>query len=179
MKKSKLLVSLVFGFFVASNVVAAPKYISPNSGGKNDSLVIPFKVSDKRFIQGWSLVIMNSNHEVVRTIENKVALPTKVGFKGFFKQLVTAKKGIVVPEEIIWNGAMDNGEIAPDGLYYYYITATDDNGNIGKTKEYEVVIDGDAVGNMMTNLGGKLSMSVELAGGSEPVLITLEISRYF
>ena len=141
MKKSKLLVSLVFGFFVASNVVAAPKYISPNSGGKNDSLVIPFKVSDKRFIQGWSLVIMNSNHEVVRTIENKVALPTKVGFKGFFKQLVTAKKGIVVPEEIIWNGAMDNGEIAPDGLYYYYITATDDNGNTGKTKEYEVVID--------------------------------------
>ncbi len=39
--------------------------------------------------------------------------------------------------------------------------------------EYEVVIDGEVVGNMTTNLGGKLSMSVELAGGSEPVLITV------
>ena len=36
---------------------------------------------------------------------------------------------------------MNNGETAPDGTYYYYITATDDNGNSGKTKEYEVVID--------------------------------------
>ena len=141
MKKSKILLTLFLGLFIANSIFATPKYISPSSGGKNDSLVIPFKVSDKRFIQGWSLVIMNSNREVVRTIENKVALPTKVGFKGFFKQLVTEKKGVVVPDEIIWNGAMDNGEIAPDGLYYYYITATDDNGNTGKTKEYEVVID--------------------------------------
>ena len=141
MKRSKILIgAFLFSFFL-ENVFAAPKYISPSSGGEYDSLVIPFKVSDKRYIQGWSLVIMDSNRNVVRTIENKVALPTKVGFKGFFKQLVSEKKGVIIPEEIIWNGAMDNGETAPDGLYYYYITATDDNGNTGKTKEYEVVID--------------------------------------
>lgn len=40
--------------------------------------------------------------------------------------------------------------------------------------EYAIVIDGEAVGNMTTNLGGKLSFSVELAGGNEPVLITVE-----
>ena len=141
MKRTKFLLSFILFSFVAASIFAEPKYISPNSGGPKDSLVIPFKVSDKRYIQGWSLVIMDSNRNVVRTIENKVALPTKVGFKGFFKQLVTEKKDVIIPEEIIWNGAMDNGETAPDGVYFYYITATDDNGNVGKTKEYEVVID--------------------------------------
>ena len=86
MKRTKFLLSFILFSFVAASIFAEPKYISPNSGGPKDSLVIPFKVSDKRYIQGWSLVIMDSNRNVVRTIENKVALPTKVGFKGFFKQ---------------------------------------------------------------------------------------------
>ena len=125
----------------ASALFAAPKYISPNNDGIQDELVIPLNISDKRYIQGWSLVIMDSNHQVVRTIENKVALPEKVGFKSFFKQLVTPKQGVVVPESVSWNGAMNNGETAPDGTYFYYLTATDDNGNKGQTKEYEVVVD--------------------------------------
>lgn len=140
MKKNLILMSAAL-FALSAGLYAKPKYISPKSSGKNSVLTIPVKISDKRYVTGWSLVIMNSNHEVVRTIGNKVALPTKVGVKEFFKQLVTAKSGVVIPEEITWNGAMDNGETAPDGLYYYYITATDDNGNAGKTKEYEVVID--------------------------------------
>lgn len=117
------------------------KYISPNNDGVQDELVIPLTISDKRYIQGWSLVFMDSDHKVVRVIENKIALPEKVGFKTFFKQLVTAKSGVIVPESVTWNGAMNNGETAPDGTYYYYITATDDNGNKGQTKEYTVIVD--------------------------------------
>ncbi|MBR1638906.1 MAG: OmpA family protein [Treponema sp.] len=137
----KFLTAGVLAVFALSAISAAPKYISPNNDGVQDELVIPLNISDKRYIQGWSLVIMDSNHQVVRTIENKVALPEKVGFKSFFKQLVTPKQGVVVPDQVSWNGAMNNGETAPDGTYYYYLTATDDNGNKGQTKEYEVVID--------------------------------------
>ena len=137
----KFLITGALAVFAISALSAAPKYISPNNDGVQDELVIPLNISDKRYIQGWSLVIMDSNHNVVRTIENKVALPEKVGFKSFFKQLVTPKQGVVVPNEVSWNGAMNNGETAPDGTYYYYLTATDDNGNKGQTKEYEVVID--------------------------------------
>ena len=139
---NKKILSIGLGLALVSGLgFAEPKYISPNNDGIQDTLVIPLNISDKRYVQGWSLVIMDSNHQVVRTIENKVALPEKVGFKSFFKQLVTAKQGVVIPESITWNGAMNNGENAPDGLYYYYVTATDDNGNQGKTKEYEVIID--------------------------------------
>ena len=143
MNKKILSISLL-GALVSASLFAEPKYISPNSDGIQDELVIPLNISDKRYVQGWSLVIMDSNHKVIRTIENKVALPEKVGFKSFFKQLVTAKQGVVIPESVIWNGAMNNGETAPDGTYFYYITATDDNGNKGQTKEYEVVIDTEA-----------------------------------
>lgn len=38
---------------------------------------------------------------------------------------------------------------------------------------YEVNIAGEVVGDMMTNLGGKLSVSVELVDASENVLITI------
>lgn len=137
----KILISGLLMAAVSVFAVAEPKYISPNNDGVQDELVIPMKISDKRYVQGWSLVIMDSNHNVVRTIENKVARPAKMTFKAFFKQLFTPKQGVAIPESVTWNGAMNNGETAPDGTYFYYITATDDNGNAGKTKEYEVVVD--------------------------------------
>ncbi len=137
----KILISGLLAAALTISAFAEAKYISPNSDGVQDELAIPMKISDKRYVQGWSLVIMDENHNVVRTIENKIARPEKLTFKAFFKQLFTPKQGVTVPEYVTWNGAMNNGETAPDGTYFYYITATDDNGNTGKTKEYEVVID--------------------------------------
>ena len=140
MKKN--LFTFCFAVFILSAGFSAPvKYISPNNDGIQDELVIPLNISDKRYVQAWSLVIMDENRNVIRTIENKVALPEKIGFKSFFKQLVTPKQGVTIPAEVIWNGAMNNGETAPDGRYFYYVTATDDNGNKGQTKDYEVVVD--------------------------------------
>lgn len=144
MKIAKKILSLgLFFTLITSSIFAEDviKYISPNNDGVQDELVIPLNISDKRYVQGWSLIITDEDHHVVRTIENKVALPEKVGFKSFFKQLIAAKEGVIVPETVAWNGAMNNGETAPDGTYYYYLTATDDNGNKGQTKEYVVVVD--------------------------------------
>ncbi len=138
--KKFVLFTLLTALAVTS-VFAKPKYISPNSDGVQDELVIPLSISEKRYVLGWSLIIMDENHNVVRVIENKNALPEKVAFKTFFKQLITPKKGVEVPETVSWNGAMTNGETAPDGKYFYKLTATDDNGNVGETKEYEVVVD--------------------------------------
>ena len=79
---------LISGLLLATVTVfaaAEPKYISPNNDGVQDELVIPMKISDKRYVQGWSLVIMDENHNVVRTIENKIARPSKLTFKAFLK----------------------------------------------------------------------------------------------
>jgi len=138
--KKIIALTLLFTLFTTS-IFAKVRYISPNNDGVQDELVLPLQISDKRYVQGWSLIIMNENKEVIRVIENKVSLPEKVGFKSFFKQIVTPKQGVQIPESISWNGAMDNGETAPDGKYTYYLTATDDNGNVGRSKEYEIVVD--------------------------------------
>lgn len=141
MNKKLLSIGVTFALFAGMLFADESKYISPNNDGIQDELVIPLNISDKRYVQAWSLVVMDSNNNVVRTIENKVALPEKIGFKSFFKQLVTPKQGVIVPETVTWNGAMNNGETAPDGEYFYYLTATDDNGNKGKTNLYSVIID--------------------------------------
>lgn len=117
------------------------KYFSPNNDGVQDEFVIPLKISDRRYITSWQLVITDEGGNTVRTIGNKVALPQKLNFKTFFKQLGSVKTGVAVPASVSWNGAMDNGETAPDGKYFYYFTATDDNGNVGKTDSYPVVVD--------------------------------------
>ncbi|WP_027727909.1 FlgD immunoglobulin-like domain containing protein [Treponema sp. C6A8] len=141
MAKMKSVKIALLALMIPVCAFAKTRYISPNNDGVQDTLEIPLRISDKRYVQGWSLVIMDSNKNVVRTIENKVSLPEKLGIKTFFKQLITPKHGVEIPSSITWNGTMDNGELAPDGTYFYYITAIDDNGNKGQTKEFKVVID--------------------------------------
>lgn len=121
-------------------------YISPNNDGIQDELIIPIKISEKRYVAEWALVITDESEQVVRSIGNKEKrqeMPT--GFwntiKWFGKQLVTPKQGVEVPETVMWNGILDSGETAPDGIYYYYVTATDDNGNQSKTVPLKVVVD--------------------------------------
>lgn len=116
-------------------------YISPNNDGVQDTLDVPVSVRDARYIASWSLVIQNANGKTIRTIGNKTALPESVNFKSFWKQLGKAKSGVIVPEVVSWNGASDDGKIVDDGLYHYYFTARDDNGNESKTAIYDVIVD--------------------------------------
>ncbi|MFA6856161.1 MAG: FlgD immunoglobulin-like domain containing protein [Treponema sp.] len=146
MKKTILTVITAVLFLAAVPVFAerGPEFISPNNDGVQDELVIPLKIYEKRYVESWSLIIENAEGKIVRKIGNKISLPENITFKSFFKQLITPKQGVDIPASVTWNGAMDNGETAPDGTYQYYFTATDDNGNIGKTDRYEVIVDTSA-----------------------------------
>lgn len=176
MKKTNTVIAAFILAACALPVVSEAKtrYISPNSDGVQDELVIPLKISDKRYVEAWNLIITDASGKTVRTIGNKVALPAKVTFKSFFKQLFTPKEGVEIPEEVIWNGAMDNGENAPDGTYTYYFTATDDNGNTGKTDSFTVVIDTQAPDINLTQPsdrifgeGAKSSFKISQSGSAE------------
>ncbi|MDR1787583.1 MAG: OmpA family protein [Treponema sp.] len=119
-----------------------PKYISPNNDGVQDTLVIPLKINEKeRYLSEWKLVIKNAGDVVVRTIENKETRPPTNNFKTFWKILFTPQKGVAVPDSVMWDGTLDTGEIAPDGVYSYSVSAADDNGNTATSREYTVVVD--------------------------------------
>lgn len=176
MKKTILTVSSAVLLLAAVPAFAdrQPKFISPNNDGVQDELVIPLKIDEKRYVESWSLIVEDAGGKIVRTIGNKVSLPENVTFKSFFKQLFTPKQGVDIPAAVTWNGAMDNGETAPDGTYQYYFTATDDNGNVGRTDKYEVVVDTSAPqvtvaqpADRIFGEGAKSEFSIKQSGSKE------------
>ncbi len=116
-------------------------YISPNNDGVQDVLEVPLKIKDKRYVKEWSFTITNEQGEVVRTIGNKIVLPSSFTVKSFFKALATPKQGVDVPASVVWNGFLDDGSLAKDGTYFYQFSASDDNGNVASTSKMQVIVD--------------------------------------
>ena len=144
MNKKYVFAALALAFSASVFAEKGPVYISPNNDGVQDVLEVPLQIKEKRYVTEWSLTVKNEKGEVVRTIGNKEKRPEKLGLKKFFKQLVAPKTGVTIPETVVWNGVMDNGETAPDGTYYYSFSATDDNQNTASTREFVVIVDNTA-----------------------------------
>ncbi|MCD1653864.1 OmpA family protein [Treponema zuelzerae] len=118
-----------------------PVYISPNNDGTKDELLVPVSITDARYILGWAFVIENEKGEVVRTIANKEVRTEMQDIKSFWKLLTKVKAGIPLPENLRWDGIMDSGETAPDGTYFFHVTAIDDNDNQAATDKFTVYLD--------------------------------------
>jgi flagellar hook assembly protein FlgD len=117
------------------------QWISPNHDGLADYLEVPIHITDQRYVTGWTWEIRNEDGEVVRTYRNKELRPETQGFKNFFSRFTAVKGGVEIPEVLRWDGIFDSGDAAPDGRYFFTLSAVDDNGNFGKTIDYETVID--------------------------------------
>ena len=176
----KLFAILLTFAILSSSLIFAQEaktlFISPNNDGIQDELVIPLSINEKRYISEWSLVILNSDGTAVRTIGNKEKRPEELTVKSFFESLFAKKEGVVVPESVMWNGVLDSGEVAPDGTYFYYVTATDDNGNIGKTELFEITVDNTepkvdvvppAESSKIFGGGGKPTVTIKQSGSEE------------
>lgn len=193
--------SLIFAtgaaILLSSNAFAerAPDYISPNNDGVKDELVVPLKIKESRYVSEWSFIIYNEKGEVVRLIGNKEKRSESISFKNFFKQLFTPKQGVEIPSTVNWNGYFDDGRLAPDGLYYYQFTATDDNGNTATTSKLSVIVDNTAPVVTLGNIsesdrnfgeGAKSTLKITQKGSQENLWIgkifdssTKEVVRSF
>ena len=117
-----------------------PAYISPNNDGIQDTLDIPVKITDRRYVVGWTLSIADDKGNVVRKIFNKESRPETEGFKGFMDRLTYVKKGVPIPDKLVWNSVTDAGKVAPDGAYSATIEAVNDNGYRGSVGPFPVVV---------------------------------------
>ena len=153
-----------------------PVYISPNNDGVQDVLEVPLKIKERRYVVDWSFIITDENGNVVRTIGNKEKREDKVTFKSFFNALISPKTGVTIPSTVVWNGIMDNGQVAPDGTYYYTFGATDDNGNSARTSPLVVIVDNTppeinlaqlAAGDKIFGEGAKATLRVQQTGSQE------------
>lgn len=142
-------------------------YLSPNSDGKNDEIDLPLTIKERRYLSGYTMTVYRGDPSEtasapapaaaptpaegaatapaegtpIRVIGNKESRPETSGLAGFWDRVTYVKKGIPVPEALIWNGFSDDGKPAPDGRYTIVVEAVDDNGNRGRSKVYEVFLD--------------------------------------
>ncbi len=153
-----------------------PSFLSPNNDGIMDELVIPLSIQDSRFVTDWSLVIKDEHDIIVRTIENKENRSDVAAFDVFWDALTTPKQGVEIPESVTWNGVLDSGETAPDGIYTYYVTASDDNRNRSTSEINYIEIDNTAPTvtlvapeeeDMTFGVGDKSSITIKQSGSKE------------
>lgn len=116
-------------------------YISPNNDGIKDDLIFPITISDSRYLTGYAFVITDADGLIVREIRNKEKRVENQGFSGFFDRLFSVKSGIEIPDEFRWDGFSNDGSSVSDGIYYFYVEAWDDNGNIGRSDSFAIVLD--------------------------------------
>ncbi|HNZ25863.1 MAG TPA: FlgD immunoglobulin-like domain containing protein [Spirochaetota bacterium] len=105
-------------------------YFSPNFDGVQDNLIIDLNIKDDRYVIYWKLEVLDADNKVVKTIESKEQRAETMKFKDVLKKYFSPKSGILIPKKVIWDGKDNNGNIVPDGLYYFKFYAMDDNKNI-------------------------------------------------
>jgi outer membrane protein OmpA-like peptidoglycan-associated protein/flagellar hook assembly protein FlgD len=115
-------------------------YFSPNNDGKADFLEFHNSITDNKYVVSWKMEIKDENGALVRVIENKEQRFTSFIFKDVFKRIFSKKKQIDIPDILRWDGIRSSGELAPDGKYFFTITAADDSGNTATSQVYETVI---------------------------------------
>lgn len=118
-------------------------YISPNNDGVSDELSVPLSLSDSRYIQGYRMVIRDSQGRDIAIKKNKELRPEneEFSFSSLWKRLTEVRRNVEIPEYLIWDGRTDQGAVAPDGEYTFFVEAWDDNGNRGRSGFYRVIVD--------------------------------------
>ncbi len=106
-------------------------YISPDGDGKQDTLEIPVKISDERYIAGWKMTVEDkSSGKIIKTLgtsNDRVETVSGIGVLG--DALVYTKKNVDVPQSIVWDGRDDLGMKVLDDAYTVSLVSWDDNGN--------------------------------------------------
>jgi len=93
-----------------------------------------------------------------------------------FKEITRLEKNGMVLYESVPGTSVTNFEETANGISFVVEGPEDAQITVGLAEdtEYEVIVAGADAGNMKTNLGGKLSLSVELAGAGE---VAVEIKK--
>ena len=114
------------------------QWISPNNDGKSDYLEIPVTITDAKHIVEWVFEIKDEWARPVRVYRNKELRPETQGMRNIIQRITAVNAGVEVPSVMRWDGIMDSGELAPDGTYFFTISAKDENENASSVGPFEV-----------------------------------------
>jgi flagellar hook assembly protein FlgD/phage anti-repressor protein len=134
------------GFYTLwlKNVSVLPDIFSPNNDGQKDIVTIK---AESTALSDWTIEIKNSSNTTVRSFNGTSSL---------------------ISEE--WDGKDETGTVVADGIYTYYINATDGTNNapeITATVEVDTKIDQAIISNITS--GQSLSDVVDVSGIADDI----------
>lgn len=112
-------------------------YISPNSDGIQDELILDIGIKEKSSISYWKLEIFNEKGNSVKQFESDEKLSDQQ------KKFILPNKSINYPKRLTWNGKDDKGNIVPDGKYTYVFIAMDSKKNLSTKDKNTGIINVD------------------------------------
>jgi outer membrane protein OmpA-like peptidoglycan-associated protein/flagellar hook assembly protein FlgD len=113
-------------------------YISPkNSDGIKDFLAIPVDFPEIKglSISSYEYSIRRDDGTHLFTFTEQAEPPP------WYKRLFRAKAAVKLPRELVWDGRGNDGNFAPDGNYFLFVSASDAKGNHGEAGPISVVVD--------------------------------------
>jgi flagellar hook assembly protein FlgD len=128
-----------------STSLAETTYISPSaSKGVRDMVyfyVTPL-AAEEMVIKKYALTIRNSSGDVVYRVSDTFTKRLTI-FRRLFIRMGSdrLKESVEIPNAFLWEGNADDGSALPEGEYSLEFTAVDDEGRVGTSREYTIVID--------------------------------------
>ncbi len=94
---------------------------SPNGDSVNDNITVQFDQYSN--IKSWELSILDRSGKKVRQVDYRTT-----GQNTIIERVLATEASFQLPEQYIWDGRNNSGEICADGLYYAELTVVTDNG---------------------------------------------------
>jgi len=139
-------VSVAFGTYdkkpPKAVVEVADVYYSPNHDGVKDRAKLDLDIEDNTMVFGWELVITDADGKPVKTFEAQdVRKIRKMTLSKYFKRVFSKKQEVEIPDYIEWDGEDSEGNLVPDGEYFYTLTVWDENNNTTVTEKGKLILD--------------------------------------
>lgn len=117
------------------------EYFAPTFDGVNDELLVPIRIETSGLLSGFRLLIVDADGMPVREIQNPEERPETIGVPEIVQEIRAGARSIPVPTELVWDGRRDDGRIAADGEYRYFVEAWNQLGGRSQSIMRTVVLD--------------------------------------
>jgi len=139
-------ISVAFGNYDTkppkSEVGVEDVYFSPNHDGVRDKEVFNLDISDNTMVFGWELDITDEGGRPIKSYAAEDVRKIRYMTIGKYLSRIFAKKEEVkIPKAVEWDGEDSEGAVVPDGVYYFTLTAWDENNNKTTTEKKKVIVD--------------------------------------
>jgi len=139
-------ISVAFGTYdkkpPETSVEIEDTFFSPNHDGVNDVAKFDVDIKDNTMVFGWKMEITDESGTPVKSFAAQDVRKIRYMTLGKYLRRIFAKKEEVkIPKVIEWDGEDSEGRIVEDGIYYYTMTAWDENNNQTVTEKGRMDVD--------------------------------------